>query len=103
MGGGYDRGEVEAEAAQEQRGARGGKHAAEQRVAAAGRDPRRERRLEHLARLAGVAHDQHLRRLGGRDLRRGAPEREREIGREEVPRYAADAVRAEEAGSGQGR
>jgi hypothetical protein len=44
-------------------------HAAEQRVAAARRDAGGECRLEHLAGLARVAHDQHLRVLRGRGQR----------------------------------
>ena len=75
-----DGGEVEAVAADEDRGGRRRQHAGEQRVAARLGDPGGERRLEHRPRLARVADDQHLgpRRVDSR--RRGAAERERELG-----------------------
>ncbi len=83
-------------AANEQGGAGGGQDAAEQRVAAGGGDPRGERGLEHLARLARVADDQNLRGGAGRDARDGSAERQREVGGQEAARDAAYAVGAEE-------
>src|SRR5919202_5743905 len=55
-----------------------------------------QRRLEHLAGLAGVADDQHA-RVRGAGLQRGRPpEREREVGGEALAGDPADAVGAEE-------
>ena len=53
--------EVEAVAADQQRRAGRRQHAAEQRLAAGGGDAGGDRRLEHLARLARVADDEHAR------------------------------------------
>ena len=75
-----------------------GQDAAEQHVAAGRGDAGGERRLEHLARLARVADDQDLRRAVAlaQLRRRGAAEREREVGREQLAGDAADAVGSEE-------
>ena len=54
-------GQVEAVAPEQQRRRRRGQHARKQRVPARGAHSGGERRLQHLARLARVAHDQHLR------------------------------------------
>ncbi len=91
-----DRGHVELVAAQQQRRRRGRQHSAEQRVAARRGDPCGDRRLEHLARLAGVADDQHLRPLGACLLHRGPRQCERELGRQELSGAAPDTVRAEQ-------
>ena len=61
--------------------------------------------LEHLARLARVADDQHARgrAVGALDARGGgAGERQRELGGEELARDAADAVGAEQPARGAG-
>ena len=91
--------EVEPVAADQQRRARRRQHAAEQRLAAGGGDAGGDRGLEHLARLARVADDEHARGARRRrDARRGgAGERQREVGGEELARDAADAVGAEQA------
>ena len=94
----HDGGQVEAVAAQQQRGAGRGQHAAEQRVASGGRHPGRQRGLEHLARLARVAHDQDLRRLCRRGGRGGPSERQRQLGGQLLARDTANAVGAEELG-----
>ena len=91
-----DRGEVEAEAADQHRGAGRGKHPAEQSVPAGGGDAGGQRGLEHLARLARVADDQDLRDFGSGDARRGAAEGRGELGREELAGDAAHAVGSEE-------
>jgi hypothetical protein len=65
-------------------------------VAAGGGDPRRERGLEHLARLARVAHDQDLRVLGRRCERRRAAEPQGELGSQELTRDAADPIGPEQ-------
>src|SRR5439155_16979894 len=78
--GAEDGGHVEAVGAQQERRGGGGQHAAEQRLAAGGGDARGDRGLEHLARLARVADDQHARALDAplaRAGRRRAGERER--------------------------
>ncbi len=64
VGGGDHNRQVEAVASDQQRRGRGGQHTPEQRVATGGADTGGDRRLEHLARLAGVADDQHLGALG---------------------------------------
>ena len=86
--------EVQSVAANQQRGRRCREHARQQRVSARGGDPGGDRRLEHLAGLPRVPHDQHLRALllGVRD--RGPRESERQLGRQELPCAATDAVRA---------
>ncbi len=89
-------GEVEAVAADQQRRRRRRQHAAQQRVAAGRADARCERRLQHLARLARVAHDQHLRALHAGVAGRRAPERERELGGQELAGDAANAVGPEQ-------
>ena len=102
--GGDDDAEVEPVAADQQRRAGGREHAAEQRLAAGGGDPGRDGGLEHLARLAGVADDEHPRGRAGRALDAGggrAGERQGEIRGEELARDAADPVRAEQT-AGQG-
>jgi hypothetical protein len=88
--------QVEAEAPREQRRAGCRQHAAHEGVAAGGGDPRRQRGLEHLARLARVAHDQHLRNAARRQSRGRAPERQREVGGQELADDAANAVGAEQ-------
>jgi len=64
-------------------------------------DPRRDRRLEHVAREAGVFADDDARRVrlsAGGDERDGAPEREGELRRHRMlVRYTSNAVGAEEA------
>ena len=65
-------------------------------VAAGGRDARRERGLEHLARLAGVADDEHPGVLRADLLDGRAAQRERELGGEQLTGDAADAIRAEQ-------
>ena len=76
---------------------RGGrrKHAADQRVAAGGRDPRRDGRLEHLARFARVADDQDLWPRVLRPDDRCPGERQRKLGGQKLPGAATDTVRAE--------
>ena len=96
MRGGQDDGQVEAVAPDEQRRRRRRQHAAEQRVTAGRADSRCQRRLQHLAGLAGIAHDQHLRALHAGVAGRGAPERERELGGQEVTGDAANAVGPEQ-------
>ena len=89
--------EVEPVAADQQR--RGGRRqdAGEQRVASGRGHARGDRRLEHLAGLARVADDQDLRALVPRASATAvARQRKRELGRQEMSRAAADAVRAEE-------
>ena len=78
--GGDHGGEVEAVARDQQRRGRRRQHAAEQRVSPGRADAGRERGLQHLAGLARVANDQHLRapRVGQRG--RGAAEAQRELG-----------------------
>ena len=96
VGGGDDRGEVEPQPLDQDRRRRSRQHAAQQRVAAGGGDPGRQRRLQHRPRLAGVAHDQHLRPL---DLQRGGrspPKRGRQLGGEERPSLSPDPVGSEE-------
>ena len=82
--------------AHQQGRARRGQDAAEQRVPAAGCHPGSQRRLEHLARLAGVAHDEHLRGVRRGDGRRGTAQRQRQLGREELAGHAAHPVGAEQ-------
>ena len=58
-----------------------------------------ERGLEHLAGLARVADDEHPRALRAglqRSLGEGLAERERELGRQQLPRDASDAVGPEQ-------
>ena len=57
--------------------------------------------LEHLARLARVADDEHARASASRLQRGGAAEAERELGGEQLARDAADAVGPEQL-AGQG-
>ena len=66
VGGRDDPRQVEAQPARQHRGGRRGQDAAQHRVPAARRDPRREGLLEHRPGLAGVADDQDLRTLGAR-------------------------------------
>jgi hypothetical protein len=96
----HHRRQIEAVAAHQQGRARRGQHATEQGVAAAGGHPGRKRGLEHLAGLAGVAHDQDLRGLHGRDRRGGAAQRRGQLGAQELPGYAADAIGAEQLARG---
>ena len=65
-------------------------------MAAAGRDPGGERRLEHLAGLARVAHDQNLRVLAGDVSAAARPSFEGELGGQELARHAADPVGPEQ-------
>jgi hypothetical protein len=88
--------QVEPVAADEQRRGRGRQHAALQHVAAGGRDARRQRRLQHLAGLAGVADDQHLRALDGRLDRDGTTQPQGEVRSEDLAGDPADAVGSEE-------
>ena len=95
--------EVELVAAQQQRGGGRRQDAAEQDLAAGGGDARGQGRLEHLARLARVADDEHARVLGAAlagDRRRGAAEAEREVGGELLAGDAADAVGPEQLAPG---
>ncbi len=92
--------DVEPVAAQQQRGARRGEHSAQQRVAAPGGDAGGQRCLEHLARLAGVADDQDLRRLGLGLGRGGAAQGNRELCGEQLPGHSAHPIGAEEAHPG---
>ena len=71
-----------------------------------GGDARGHRGLEHLTGLARVADDQHPRRplIGAADARRGGTrERQGELRREELARYATDTVGAEVLARGAGR
>ena len=88
--------QVEAVAIDEQR--RGGRrqHAGEQRVPAGRGDPGRRGGLEHLARLARVAQDHDLRALGGQQRGRRAGQRQRELRRDLLAGYAANAICSEE-------
>ena len=83
---------------------RGGRRqdAAEQHVAPGRRDPRGERGLEHRAGLAGVADDEHARAVGLEAGRDGVPEAQGEVGREDFPGGAPDAVGAEQAAGHRG-
>ncbi len=84
-------------AADHERGAGRRQHAAEQRLAARGGDARRDRGLEHLARLARVADHEHARAAAAGDPRRGgAGERERQLRGDDLARDSADAVGAEQ-------
>ena len=94
--GGDDHREVEPEAPHQQCCAGRRQDPGEQRVAAGRRDARRERRLEHLAGLARVADDQYLRGPDGRHRGRRAAERKRELGRQELARHPAHAIRSEQ-------
>ena len=96
--GGDDDAEVEPVAADQQRRAGRRQHAAEQRLAAGGGDPGGHGGLEHLARLARVADDEHARGARGEAARAVAARAsdERELGGEELARDAADAVGAEQ-------
>src|SRR6185437_3493528 len=69
---------------------------AEGHVSARGCEARRERGLEHLARLARVADHERPRRLEPAVQDGGTPERERELRRDLDARDAADAVGAKE-------
>jgi hypothetical protein len=104
--GGDDDAEVEPVAADQERRAGGREHAAQQRLTAGGGYARRDGGLEHLARLAGVADDEHPGGRAGRALDAGggrAGERQGEIRGEELARDAADPVRTEQtAGQGAG-
>ena len=93
----HDGRQVEAVAAHEHGGARGGQHAAEQRVSSAGGDAGRERGLEHLARLARVADDQDLRaRPPARSSAAARPSAEGQVGGQELARDPADPVGPEQ-------
>jgi hypothetical protein len=89
--------EIEPVAAHEERHPGRRQDAPEQRVPTCRGDPGGQRRLEHLARFARVADDQHLWRLGTRDGRSRTAEAERELGRQELARNAADPVGPEQA------
>jgi hypothetical protein len=95
MRSGDDARQIEPKAADEQRGARGRQHATDQRVPARGGYAGGHGSLEHLPGLARVPDDEHLwggrRRPGGG----GAPEGQREVGGQELPGRAANAVGAE--------
>ena len=94
-GGDHD-GQVEAVAVDQQRRRGRRQHAAEQRVAAGGAHAGGDRRLQHLSRLARVAHDQHLWALDPGVAGGGASERERELRGQELAGDAANAVRPEQ-------
>ena len=96
MGGGDDRGEIEAEAADEDRGGGRRQHPAEQGVAAGLGDPGGQRRFQHRPRLARVADDQHLRPRGLQRGGRGPAERQRQLRGEERPSLPSDPVGSEE-------
>jgi hypothetical protein len=96
VGGRHHGRHVEPVAAHQQGRPGSGQDAAEQRVAAGGRHACRERGLEHLAGLARVADDQHLRRVRGGDRRGCGPERRGQLGGQELAGDAPDAVRAEQ-------
>ena len=89
-------GEVERVAVQQQRRGRRRQHAAEQRVAARGRDARGHRRLQHLAGLARVAQEEHTRALGGQLRGRGARQPERQLRAHLLARDSSDAIRPEQ-------
>ncbi len=89
-------GQVESVAAEQQRRGRRRQHAAQQRVASGRADARGDGSLEHLAGLARVAQDQHLRALGCRLRGRSASERERELCRQELAGQSTHTVRAEQ-------
>jgi hypothetical protein len=91
--------EVDRLTADEQRRARRGQDAADQRHAPGGGDPGPHRGLEHLARLPCVADDEHARRLArglGDAAGRGARQRERQLRGDQLARDTADAVGAEQ-------
>jgi hypothetical protein len=91
-----DRREVKAQAADQQRCRRRRQDAAEQHVPAGGGDPGGERRLEHRARLARVADDEHARvRPADLACRRGA-QGEPQLGRQHLTGDASDTIGAEE-------
>jgi hypothetical protein len=92
-------GQVEAVTGEQQRRARGRQDSAEQHVAACCGGARGQRGLEHLARLARVADDEHPRAVHAGIAGRadgGAAERERELGGQLLPGHTADTVRAEQ-------
>ena len=99
VGGRQDHAEVKAITLDQHRRSRGGQDTAEQDVAAAGRDPRGDARLEHLARLAGVADDEHLGTLGVDPLRRGTSQCQGQLCGHDLAGRAADPVRAEQVSS----
>src|SRR5947209_16908878 len=82
-------------AADEQRRRRSRQHTPDERVTARRGDAGRDRRLEHLARLARVANDQDPRALRPAVGDGGAGQRQREVRGQEVSGLATDAVRAE--------
>jgi hypothetical protein len=88
--------EVEAVAVDQQRRRRRGQDPRQQRIAAGRADAGGDRGLEHLARLACVAHDQDLRTVGFELGCGRTRERERELGADELARDAADAVGPEQ-------
>ena len=89
-------GEVEAEAADEQRRARRGEYARDQRVPACRGNPGGQRGLEHLAGLACVADDQDLGSVRRRPGGGRTAERQREVGSEKVADGSTNAIGAEE-------
>ena len=95
VGGRDDNGEIEPEAADEDRRGRSGHDARDERISPALRDARRERALEHRPGLARVADDQYLRALCPRLVGRGAAERDGKLGRQSLAGDPTDAVGAE--------
>ncbi len=100
VGGGDDRGKVEAEALDEDRGGRGRQNAAEQRVPTGRGDTGREGGLQHRPGLAGVADDEDLWPLGFQRGGRGLAQRRGELRGEERPRLSSDPVGSEEPARG---
>ena len=96
VGGGDDRSEVEAEPANQDRRRRSWQDAAEQGVPSSRGDAGRQRRLQHRARLAGVADDQDLWALDVERCRGGATERGRQLDAEERSSLSSDPVGSEE-------
>jgi hypothetical protein len=93
--GGDDDAEVEPVAAISS-GRRRREHAARAGLPARGGHAGGHRALEHLARLARVADDEDRGALAGSRSVAAGPERERQLGGQELARDPADAVRAEE-------
>ncbi len=100
VGGGDDRGEVEAEALDEDRGGGGRQDAGQQRVPACGGDSGGQRGLQHRPRLAGVADDQDLGPLGLQGGRGRPAQGGRQLGAEEGASLSPDPVGSEELARG---